>query len=266
MTIDTGHAPVSRAWLTGGIGGTVVAILVGTAAVWHWAVSPAPQSQAQAQTYQHQVARVELDLAAGTIALAAGPDAVVQVHRVVHWSVSRPVVREVWSGNTLRVTAQCPREHSACAVDYTLQVPANTVVQARTGAGDLAIRDLTDEVRLDTGAGRTRVDDVRGDLWIHSGEGDITATGLRSRQLQLDTGSGRVDLRYAVSPATVRVTAGDGDISVTVPPVAGGTDAGYRVTARTEDGEQRVGVREDSSSPRTITADTGSGNVTVGYA
>lgn len=258
----------SRGWLVGGLLATAAAIGVLGVTAWSWAVAPQARTEDQTRTYRHAVSRVELDLTAGHITVSAGDAGQVTVHRRLQWRAAEPVVREDWSGDTLRISAACPERQNHCAVDYTVRVPAGVAVQAATDAGDLAVRDLTGDVRLTTGSGETDIDHLAGPLRVRSGDGDVTATGLRSATTDVDTRDGRVELRYDTAPTTVRVLAVDGGITITVPDRAtAGADGDddYRVSADTEDGDRAVTVRQNWASRHSITATTTTGDVTVGY-
>jgi hypothetical protein len=265
MSVQTVRKQPSRSWLAGGIVATVGALGISGGAVWLWAAQPESRTEDQTQMYRQAVGRVELDLAAGHVALSAGEAGQVSVQRRLHWRADKPTIREEWHGDTLRLTALCPDEDD-CSADYTVRVPAGVPVQAVTGAGDVAVRDLTGEVRVDTEAGKVTVDNATGKVWVRSTAGDITATGLRG-DADVETESGHLELRYVAVPASVRGSTGAGNVWVSVPPgIGAATEDGYRVAAETADGKRDVTVREDSASSHVIAVDTASGDVTIGYA
>lgn len=259
MSIDRNPKP---AWLIAGALATAVALVAGLAALWLWFADPDEAVETRSQTYTQAVDRIELNLAAGHITVVAGQSGQVAVERRLQWKRSKPTTSEEWSGDALRITATCPGDGEDCAVDYTVRVPAGVAVSAQTGAGDMSVRDLTGQVRLDSGSGHVTVDNTTGDLSVVTAAGDITGSGLRSASTSVETEAGHVTLRFAAAPTTVRSISAAGDVAISVPQ---GTE-GYLVRAETKAGDREVRVREDSSSTHTISASTESGHVTVGYA
>jgi hypothetical protein len=252
----------SRSWRVAAAVATIGALLLGGVALWSWLAGENTVSvKDEFRTYQHAVSRVELDLFSGQVAVAAGRSDQVVVERRLQWKGTQPTYKEEWRGDVLRITVECPGDHESCGIDYTLRVPAGVSLGAHSGSGDMTVRDLTGEVRLDTGSGEVTIHNVSGKLWIRSGAGDVEATRLRSQDTDIDTGSGRVDLRYLDPVSTARVVTGSGEIRVSVPD--GGFEDGYNVRADTGSGKREVGVRVDSASRRTITVSTGSGDITV---
>ena len=256
----------NRTWLTAGALSTIASIIVSGGAVTSCLVGQNKLSVAnESQTFQRAANRIEMDLFSGSVTVTAGQAGEVVVERRLQWRGTRPTYREDWSGQTLRITGKCPGDHDGCGTDYTLRVPPGVSVTARTGAGDVEIRGLTGEIRLDTGSGDATIDNITGKLWFRSGAGAVNGRGLRSPDTDIDTGSDTVDLRYAAAPATVKVVTGSGEIRVAVPR-GGGSEDGYNVQTKTGSGERTVRVRVDSASSRTINLSTGSGEILVDYA
>ena len=262
MSVSSNRKATSRSWRTGAALATIGALVLGGVAVWSWLAGARTVSvKDEFQTYQHAVSRVEVDLFSGQVAVAAGRSDRVVVERRLQWKDTQPTYKEEWSGDVLRITVECPGAHERCGIDYTLRIPAGASLQAHSGSGDMAVRDLAGEVRLDTGSGEATIDNITGKLWIRSGAGDVKATRLRSQDTDIDTGSGTVDLRYLDPVSRARVVTGSGEIRVSVP--NGSFEDGYNVQADTGSGTREVGVRVDSASTRTITVSTGSGDITV---
>jgi hypothetical protein len=249
-----------RAWRIAGLAGTCLAVLLGTTSLWSYASELAADRETQRETYDHPVTRVEIDLDAGAIRLAAGPSGQVVVERRLEWSGGKPTIEETWAGDTLRIRSRCGeatggREH--CSVGYTVRVPAGGVVVASR----IEARGLTGNLRLTGSSGVVRLTDTTGQVRVRTGSGAVTATGLRAGPVEIQTSAGDVDLRFAAAPENLTATTGVGDVDIAVP----GTDA-YRVTVESSSGDHEVSVRQDSSAPHTIAVRTTRGDVKIGYS
>ena len=216
----------------------------------------------QSQTYQHAVSRIEFDLAAGDVTVSAHDSpGTVEVDRKLQWKSSKPQISEDWSGDTLRITVTCPDDQENCAVHYKIKAPAAVAVQARTGAGNYSLADITGDIDVTADAGDTTVSGgAAGKLRVNSVDGDLTATGLRATDVAAQTKSGQLKLAFDAPPTTVRVTAESGDIEVAVPAAAPG---GYAVQANTTDGTSTIDVAQDSAGQHSIIAETTVGDVRI---
>ncbi|SHN47180.1 DUF4097 family beta strand repeat-containing protein [Cryptosporangium aurantiacum] len=254
-------SPTRRAWRITGASATCLAVLLGTTVLWSGVTHLAVDRETQSETYDHAVDRVELDLDEGAIRIAAGAPGQVAVERRLEWSGERPTVEETWHGDTLRITARCrksawSREH--CAAGYTLTVPADVEIDARTRTSRIEVRGLTGDLRLSGSSGDVTLTDTSGRVRVTTGAGAITATGLRDGPVEVHANSGDVHLRFAAAPETVRATTAAGNVDIAVPR----TDA-YRVSVETADGDREVSVRQDSAATRTIAVRTTRGDVKI---
>jgi hypothetical protein len=111
----------------------------------------------------------------------------VVVERRLRWSAGRPTIGETWDGDTPRIRSRCG-EATRCTVAYTLRVPADVEIDARTRASRIEARGLTGSLRL-TGS-----------------SGAVTATGLRQGPVEIGADPGDIDLRFASPPGILTVT------------------------------------------------------------
>jgi len=265
MSIQKTARRGSRSWLTAGALSTIASIIVSGGAVTSCIAGEGKLNVAsESQTYRQAANRIEIELFSGSITATAGQAGEVVVDRRLQWRDTRPTYQEDWAGQTLRITADCPGDHDGCDTDYTLRVPPGVSVVAHTGAGDVEVRGLTGEIRLDTGSGDATINNITGKLWIRSGSGTVNGRGLRSPETDIDTGSDGVDLRYASAPSAVKVVTGSGEIRIEVP--RGDSGDSYNVQTKTGSGERDVRVRVDTASRRTINVSTGSGGIVIDYA
>jgi hypothetical protein len=112
-------------------------------------------------------------------------------------------------GLRVRSTSELPLRMVPLVV--TVWAPAGSRVNARTGAGDVAVHGSAGRATVRTGAGTAGIGDVSGDADVTTGSGDVTvgAVGGRAR---IRTGSGRVTV--AAVGGTTDVKAGSGDVAL----------------------------------------------------
>jgi hypothetical protein len=170
---------------------------------------------------------------------------------------------ETLSNGLLRVEGGCQGSmvfSDFCAVDFEIFVPAGTVVSVDTGTGDVNVRGTGAAVNVTTGSGDIRLDRTGGASQAKTGTGDVTGAFLAGGTMSARTGSGDIDLTYATAPDQVKAKAGTGDIDVLVPRDA----SAYRISTDTGTGSRKVNVPTAPDSKRTISLDTGSGDIRIG--
>lgn len=151
-----------------------------------------------------------------------------------------------------------------CHVSYVVHVPGLTALDVRTGSGDVSAQGLTvDTLTFHLGSGD--LDVVNGaisTLSASTGSGDINVNGSTSGRATLETGSGDLSLGFAQDPIQVTATTGSGDLDIVVPD----DQEAYVVHGQTGSGDYSNHVDTSDTSARTITAKTGSGDLTIRYA
>ncbi|MFD0206911.1 MULTISPECIES: DUF4097 family beta strand repeat-containing protein [Saccharothrix] len=205
-----------RAWLVAGALSVTAGLVLGGLYLWSWIGN---RSEGQHQTYARSAARVEVDTKSVDVTVVAGRSDRVVVDRELRWSFGRPVIREVWDGDVLRISAECPSAPRlpGCSVRYRIEVPRAAAVQARTTSGSLSVTGVDGELRLTTNSGRLTADGVGGALWASAQSGDIVATGLRSETVDVSSTSGRSALGFAGTPRVVTANVRSGDLDLRVP-------------------------------------------------
>jgi putative adhesin len=170
---------------------------------------------------------------------------------------------ETLSNGLLRVEGGCRGAmviSDFCAVDFEIFVPAGTVVSVDTGTGDVSVHGTGAAVDVTTGSGDIRLARTGGASQAKTGTGDVTGALLAGGTISVRTGSGDIDLAYATAPDQVKAKAGTGDIDVLVPR----DGSAYRISTETGTGDRKVNVPTAPDSKRTISLDTGSGDIRVG--
>jgi hypothetical protein len=233
------HAP--SGWLTAGSAFTAVVVGIGAVAV---AAALAQRTTEDARTHRGPVDRIVVDLSDGRLTVRRGGPEVV-VHRRLAWSWTRPHTTQTWADGTLTLAAACgtrsrPSVAVNCTTDYTLEVPAQVHVTARTS------EDI-------------RVDGVRGDLDL-STAGTVTVTGAAGR-VAATSPDGDIDVRFDRPPPEAEASTESGDIRLVVP-----RDGRYRVHTVVPPGDEAdVAVAREPDGPHRLTARTGTGTVAIAY-
>ena len=174
--------------------------------------------------------------------------------------------RSVWGGGHvdvggdaagLRLRDRCegmPLADGTCGVSYRLEVPRDTNVRVVSGTGDVRAEDLHGSADLQSGTGDLHVIDVSGTLRLHA-TGDVHVEAP-APDIAVQTGTGDIDV-VATHPLSIQAQSGTGDIVFSVP------DETYAVDARAEVGRETVTVREGDASPRRLRAHTDTGDVVM---
>jgi hypothetical protein len=264
--VPTSRAPHGRrAWRVAGSILAGLTILLGAASLWSCANELTAETETQQQTYQHAVSRVELDLDDGQISLTPGEAGQVVIERRLEWSAGKPTIEEKWAGDTLQITSRCGGSSLGtqphCSVAYTMRVPADVTIDARTLASRIEVRDLRGSLRLSESSGDVKLTNTTGSIWVRTTSGGIAGAGLRAGQVEVQATSGDVDLRLAAAPEKLTATTKAGNVHIGLP----GDDA-YQVTVETSGGDKDVTVRQESPAARTIGVRTSRGDVRIRYA
>lgn len=130
----------------------------------------------------------------------------------------------------------------------TVSLPQGSNLAVRTGSADVVARGRYGAVRIKSGSGGVRLDELTGPSTIDTGSGDIEVDRSRD-ELRVKTGSGEVEVGLAT--ATLVVATGSGDISI------GTAEAGTALKTGSGD----IVVHDARTD---VSAMTGSGDVQVG--
>ncbi len=156
------------------------------------------------------------------------------------------------SGSSLRVTVSLPLDSNLATKLGSADVVADGrygAVRIKSGSGEVRVQELTRESTIDTGSGDIEVDRARDELRIKTGSGEVEV-GLATAPLVLATGSGDITVETAEDVASLKT--GSGDIAV--------KHAHSQVSALTGSGDVYVGRIERG----VVKARAASGTIHVG--
>jgi hypothetical protein len=153
------------------------------------------------------------------------------------------------------------------SIDYEVTTPANTMLVAESGSGDLQLSNLMGTVRAHTGSGSINADKLGAGSRLETGSGSIEATHLMG-STTLETGSGEVSAQLA-SAGDVVASTGSGSIklenvqgAVKAVTGSGSLEIGGQPTSpwKLETGSGDITMRVGNAH-FTLDAETGSGSV-----
>jgi Putative adhesin len=153
------------------------------------------------------------------------------------------------AGNIIRVGEGSDDFMRHVAIDYEITTPANTMLAAESGSGDLQLSNLNGTVQAHTGSGSIRADKLGAGSKLETGSGSIEATNLMGSST-LQTGSGEVRAQLG---SAGDVVAGTGSGSIKLNDVHGAVKA--------ETGSGSVEISGQPTSPWKL--ETGSGDITL---
>jgi hypothetical protein len=212
------------------------------------------------------------DITLRQAAAGAGPAATAELTGTAHYSLIRPAIRV--AGST--VTFPCSLPVGDCGLTATLQIPARTSVSlstaggdatipgftgswltVNTDGGDLTAGDLAGRLDLGTGGGDLTAAALAGPVQVNTDGGDVTVNALRAPTASIGSGGGDIWLTYDVAPDSLQITSDGGNVTLVLPP------GQYKVYADADGGSFSNGVGDDPSAARSITVDSGGGDITI---
>jgi hypothetical protein len=98
------------------------------------------------------------------------------------------------------------------SIDYEIEAPAETMVFALSGAGDITVIGVGTRINLRSGSGDIHVSDIKGELHAQSSTGDIIVGGVPTADWVVDSGSGNIEFWPATAPLNVDASTGSGRI------------------------------------------------------
>jgi len=200
----------------------------------------------------------------GDITVQVGDTAHVGVTYTEHYELQKPTVHASTSDGGVQLTASCPGGlfGNNCQINYVVTVPAAATLNLHSGDGNLHLSGTSGAASLNSGDGNIVFDNVTGDVVAQSGDGVISGTAVRSKNVHASTGDGGINIEWLVAPTTVVASSGDGGIGLVLPKGSGP----YRTSTHTGNGTVDVTSLIDSTAAASITATTGDGGISIGYA
>lgn len=273
---------------------TVTGTFAAAAIVWGTmsAIDVAARGTAtEAVRFTEPIERLHVTGDASGLRLRAGAGPGVEGTVTITHGLRSPGITAAVDGATLNIHVDCPAFLAmSCGAKYDLAVPATLAAidvdisgggvtvdgggiatgdlaglggQAtiRTSGGGIHITGGDLDVAADTSGGGITVAGAGGTLDLDTSGGGVDVRDGRSRTVRADSSGGGVRIEMVVEPDEVVASSSGGGVTVLVPR----GQALYAVDTRSDGGSDRVGVRTDPTSSRTITVHSSGGSVQVAY-
>lgn len=131
----------------------------------------------------------------------------------VHEIAANPPIEQ--TGNIVRIGAHHENLHNI-SIDYDIQAPADTFLEAGSGSGDIQDDGVGDNTKLSTGSGSIHATGLQGGFNVNTGSGNIYVEASGSGDVKAQTGSGSIELKGI--HGGLRAGTGSGEIKVTGSP------------------------------------------------
>lgn len=205
--------------------------------------------------------QVELHVStgAGNIHLTRGSAGQVHVHATVH-SESADDAEEVrnlaanppveQTGNIIRIGKQHSEGMNHISIDYEIEAPADALLSAASGSGNVTDEGVGHDAKLMTGSGDVTATGIEGGFTAQTGSGNIVVENNGEGDAKVQTGSGNIDVKGV--HGALKAQTGSGDIKI-----AGTPSAEWKL----ESGSGNIEL-SPGGAPMTLDASSASGTIT----
>ena len=204
-------------------------------------------------------AQLAASTGSGDIHITRGSSNQIRIHGRIHVSregsedqarqiAANPPIEQ--DGDVIRV-GQHQEQWHGISIDYEIEAPAATVLDAISGSGDIVDDGVGQNAKLQTGSGDIKATSLEGPFTVKTGSGNITAAQTGQGDVVAETGSGDIELKDV--HGGFRGQTGSGDIK------ASGTPSASWIL-QTGSGAVELWI---GNAPLTLDASTGSGSVTT---
>jgi beta-lactamase regulating signal transducer with metallopeptidase domain len=152
------------------------------------------------------------------------------------------------TGNIVRIGAHQEQWHGI-SISYEIEAPADTVLNATSGSGNIGDAGVGQNARLNTGSGDIHATGLQGAFAVQTGSGNIYAGQTGEGDVKAQTGSGDLELKDV--HGALQAQTGSGNIKVTGTP-----SQPWRLQTGSGNIELWPG-----DAPLTLDASTGSGSI-----
>ena len=104
------------------------------------------------------------------------------------------------------------------SIDYDIEAPADSYLDATTGSGDITDDGVGENARLNTGSGSIHATGLKGGFTVGTGSGNISADQIGQGDVKAETGSGSIELHNL--KGALHAHTGSGNIRVNGSPVS----------------------------------------------
>jgi hypothetical protein len=178
-----------------------------------WTIGAVEQSKHQ--VIPGPIDRLSVDAGAAEIVVLPelGGGGMATIDSTAKGSFHAPVLRAVKNGGEVRMDGNCPYiSFGPCKARIVIRVPAATELDIHSGSGDLTATGMTGRVKLETGSGDVNADGLRGDADLRTGSGNVNVRAADGAT-RMRTGSGEINAED-LGAADVLADTSSGDVTL----------------------------------------------------
>ncbi|QES89095.1 DUF4097 family beta strand repeat-containing protein [Rhizosphaericola mali] len=154
----------------------------------------------------------------------------------------RSDVSIVQNGETLTIASNTKKgitwsNSDRLNVSFKIHVPNHIATTLTTSSGDIAMENLSGDVKIKTTSGDVSGSTIKGELNIETASGDIQLSVVKSQSIHLNTASGDIQIENAKTN-TLAIGTASGDVRI--------TDANGNTTIGTASGDINVKLNSGS--------------------
>lgn len=228
----------------------IIASLTALSLVFASAAALADERQ-QLSVSANGLTSLNVEAGAGSFKLTGSDTSeVLAVADIYHPKGEKPEFTLEVRGSTAYLVAKFPESYSFSGkspyINVTVTVPQSMMLDLKDGSGDIDIRGLTSDIRVNDGSGNLVIEGGN-QVSINDGSGDLTLTNSAG-DVDINDGSGNITVSDISGSADIN--DGSGDIRVT----------GVMGNAKIQDGSGNIFVDQTKGK---VEITDGSGNINV---
>jgi DUF4097 and DUF4098 domain-containing protein YvlB len=191
------------------------------------------------------------------VRVTGGKTVAIAVTQHVAFHGAKPTISRRFAGGTLTLSSHCAA-NTACSISYDITVPRSTTVRVADDVGTVRLSALVGQVTATVDAGQIDLSSLSGPVDATIRAGSIMGQHVSSARASLRVSTGEVDVAFSAAPAAVSATTDVGAIILRVP-----SSVSYHVVTSAVVGHIGVSITQNTAAPRTITASTTIGAITI---
>lgn len=157
--------------------------------------------------------------------------------------------------DSLDLSVSCGIVLADCRAAYDIVVPQEVAVSLDTENVETQAHGFTEALSVTTTSGSVTIQGAAGPLSLAAENGDLTVQEGTSPTFEARVDNGSIDAAFNEAPSDASVTTGNGAAVLALP------EAGYDVTANSDNGDVIIEVAEDPESGHAIDAQTDNGEI-----
>lgn len=242
---------------------TTAAVVVGAAGAGTTAAIALGFSVPKTQNYDYSVDHAidgsQLTVTTGFAHLKFVPSPDDSLHVRAHgiYRGDAPTIDVGADGSSVAVECSYGR-YKTCDADVELQIPTGLTLAVNGAGGDVVLSDVGADVSVSTASGSVFARGSAGAIRVDTRFGDVKISDATASIVDVSTTFGEISVESRTAPESVKAHNVIGDTTIGLPPADF-----YAVDAASDKGDVVVDVINDPRSPKTVSAISEEGQITV---